>query len=519
MNTPNAARLPRPSHSPLHVSAPASRDTFGRSLATTVAGALLTAFIAAPALAATKAPRPPLPESDIRAVLASVEANRAVAGETALAIWGHAEVGYQERQSSALLQKVLTDAGFTVTAGVAGIPTAFVAEFKQGAGGTTVGLLGEFDALPGFSQAATPVRTPLKGRISGHACGHHLFGAGSASAAIAIAQWLKTSRTAGTVRFYGTPAEEGGAGKVYMARAGLFKDVDVVIHWHPGDANNATQDLSLANKSAKFRFRGTPSHAAGAPDRGRSALDGVEAMNYMVNLMREHVPSDSRIHYVITNGGAAPNVVPEFSEVYYYVRHQDPRIMLGLFDRVVKAAEAGAMGTGTTMDYEVIHGVYSLLPNDTLGAVADSAMRRVGGVQYTAEERAFADSILPTLGTAAKPPGTEQVIQPYGTEREGYGSTDVGDISWLVPTVGIRTATWVPGTPAHSWQAVAAGGTSIGLKGMEVAAKTLALTGVALFKDPKLVAAAREEFEKARGPGFEYVSIVGDRAPPLNYRN
>jgi len=177
------------------------------------------------------------------------------------------------------------------------------------------------------------------------------------------------------------------------------------------------------------------------------------------------------------------------------------------------------MGTGTTMDYEVIHGVYSLLPNDTLGAVADSAMRRVGGVQYTAEERAFADSIIATLGTAAKAPGTEQVVQPYGYERAGYGSTDVGDISWLVPTVGIRTATWVPGTPAHSWQAVAAGGTSIGLKGMEVAAKTLALTGLALFKDPKLVAAARAEFDKLRGPNFEYVSIVGDRAPPLNYRN
>ena len=519
MNTPHLARALRHPHSPRKAFGPVAGLTVGRALATAVASALLLAFTAAPALGASKAPRSPLPDSDTKAVLASVEAHRAVAAETALAIWGFAEVGYQERQSSALLQKVLADGGFTVTAGVAGIPTAFTAEYKQGTGGSTLGLLGEFDALPGFSQAANPVRTPLKGRLSGHACGHHLFGAGSASAAIAMAQWLKTSGTAGTVRFYGTPAEEGGAGKVYMARAGLFKDVDVVIHWHPGDTNNATQDLSLANKSAKFRFHGTPSHAAGAPERGRSALDGVESMNYMVNLMREHVPSDSRIHYIITNGGAAPNVVPEFSEVYYYVRHNDPRVMLGLFDRVVKTAEAGAMGTGTTMDYEVIHGVYSLLPNDTLGAVADTAMRRVGGVQYTAEERTFADGIIATLGTAAKAPGTEQVVQPYGFEREGHGSTDVGDISWLVPTVGIRTATWVPGTPAHSWQAVAAGGTSIGLKGMEVAAKTLALTGVALFKDPKLVAAARAEFDKRRGPNFEYVSIVGDRAPPLNYRN
>jgi aminobenzoyl-glutamate utilization protein B len=242
-------------------------------------------------------------------------------------------------------------------------------------------------------------------------------------------------------------------------------------------------------------------------------------MNYMVNLMREHMPSDARIHYIITNGGAAPNVVPEFAEVYYYVRHGDPRVMQSLFDRVAKAAEAAALGTGTKMDFEVIHGVYSLLPNDTLGSVADSMLRRVGGVKYSAEDRAFADKLSQSLGTAAKPAGTEMLIQPYGTERSGYGSTDVGDISWLVPTVGIRTATWVPGTPAHSWQAVAAGGTQIGTKGMEVAAKTLALTAAALFRDPKLIANARAEFERRRGPGFEYVSIVGDRKPPLDYRN
>ena len=487
-----------------------------------IAAALLAAasLASTPSFAGGKpsAPSTSLPEADIRRVLADVEAHRAIDADTALAIWGYAEVGYQEKQSSALLQKVLTDAGFTVTAGVADIPTAFVAEYRNGEGGPTLGVLGEFDALPGVSQAASPVRIPLKGRISGHACGHHLFGTGSASAAIAIAHWLKASNTPGTVRLYGTPAEEGGAGKVYMARAGLFKDVDVVLHWHPADSNNATQDTSLSNKSAKFRFHGIPSHASGSPHLGRSALDGVEAMDYMVNLMREHVPSDARIHYVITNGGAAPNVVPEFAEVYYYVRHPDPRVMLGLFDRVVKAAEAGALGTGTTMDYEVIHGTYSLLQNETLGAVADAMMRRVGGVHYTADERAFADTLAKSLA-APKPPGAEQVVEPYGTQREGYGSTDVGDISWLVPTVGIRTATWVPGTAAHSWQAVAAGGMGIGLKGMEVAAKTLALTGVAVFRDPKLLAAARAEFERRRGPDFQYQPLVGDRAPPLDYRN
>ena len=495
-------------------------NTFPRTF---LASALLGACtLLSPALVAA-APKPAvpavtLPEADIRKLLGEVEANRQATADTALAIWNHAEVGYQERQSSALLQQQLAAAGFKITAGVAAIPTAFVAEFTQGTGGTVIGLLGEFDALPGVSQAAAPVRTPLKGRLSGHACGHHLFGAGSASAAIAIARWLEATGRSGTVCFYGTPAEEGGAGKVYLARAGLFKDVDVVLHWHPADANNATQDTSLSNKSAKFRFRGIPSHAAGSPHLGRSALDGVEAMNFMVNMMREHVPSDSRIHYVITSGGAAPNVVPEYAEVYYYVRHGDPRVMLGLFDRVVKAGEAGALGTGTTMEYEVIHGTYSLLPNETLGAVADRMLRRVGGVQYDAAERAFAETLAKSLSTP-KPAGTEQVIQPYGTQREGYGSTDVGDISWLVPTVGIRTATWVPGTAAHSWQAVAAGGTGIGLKGMEVAAKTLALLGASLYRNPELVAAARAEFEQRRGAGFEYQPLLGDRAPPLDYRN
>ncbi len=482
---------------------------------------LATALLLGASLASAATPPAaplPLPESEIRQLLAQVEAHRAADRDTALAIWNFAEVGFQEQQSSALLQQRLAAAGFTITAGVAGMPTAFIAEYTQGTGGRIIGLLGEFDALPGFSQAAVPERTPLKSRLSGHACGHHLFGTASASAAIAIAQWLHSSARAGTVRFYGTPAEEGGAGKVYMARAGLFKDLDVVLHWHPGDTNTATQNKSLANKSAKFRFHGVASHAAVAPERGRSALDGVEAMDYMVNLMREHMPADARIHYVITNGGAAPNVVPEFAEVYYYVRHEDPRIMLALFDRVVKAAAAGALGTGTTMDYEVIHGVYSLLPNDALGAVADTLLRRVGGVYYNAAERAFADRLATSL-TKVPPAGTEQVVQPYGTERDGYGSTDVGDISWLVPTVGIRTATWVPGTAPHSWQAVAAGGTSIGLKGMEVAAKTLALTGAALLRNPHLIDLARAEFDRRRGPDFHYEPVIGNRAPPIDYRN
>ena len=444
-----------------------------------------------------------------------IESRRAADRAAALDLWNWAEVGYQEEQSSARLQKELREAGFRITAGVADMPTAFVAEF--GSGQPVIAILAEMDALPGVSQAAVPDRSPLKGRISGHACGHHLFGAGSTSAAIAVKHWLQTQRRSGTIRLYGTPAEEGGAGKAYMVRAGLFNDVDVALHWHAGDQNIVTNEPTLSNKSAKFRFTGIAAHAAGAPERGRSALDGVEAMNFMANLMREHVPQDARIHYIITRGGDAPNVVPESAEVFYYVRHRNPLVMSEMFDRIVKTSEAAAIGTGTSVTHEVIHGAYSLLPNDTLASVVDDHLRKVGGVTYDANEQTFAEKLYTTLDKAALPLGSEREIQAPNS-RGGYGSTDVGDVSWTVPTIGFRTATWVPGTPAHSWQAVAAGGMSIGLKGMENATKVLTLTAVRLMQDAELIRSARAEFEQRRGADFKYVSVVGDRKPPLDYR-
>ena len=297
--------------------------------------------------------------------------------ELARSMWEWAEVGYQEVKSSELLQKELTGAGFKVEAGVAGIPTAFVA--TAGSGKPVIGILAEYDALPGINQDAVPVRDPIEGKQSGHACGHHLFGTASTSAGIAIANWLKTSGKSGTIRVYGTPAEEGGSGKVYMVRAGLFNDVDVVMHWHPSDVNFAGVDKSLANKTAKFRFHGLSAHASGAPDRGRSALDGLEAMNNMANMMREHIPSDARMHYVITSGGSAPNVVPDFAESYYYVRHIDPPTVVEIFDRLTKTAEGAALGTGTTMDYEIIGGVYNLLANETLSRAMYEQLNKVGG--------------------------------------------------------------------------------------------------------------------------------------------
>lgn len=449
------------------------------------------------------------------ALLKLVEARRANDRAVALQLWNWAEVGYQEEQSSARLQKELRDAGFSVRAGVAGMPTAFVAEY--GSGKPVIAILAEMDALPGVSQAATPERSPLRGRISGHACGHHLFGTGSTSAGIAVKNWLIANRRGGTIRVYGTPAEEGGAGKSYMVREGLFNDVDVALHWHAGDRNAVTNEPTLANKSAKFRFSGVAAHAAAAPERGRSALDGVEAMNFMANLMREHIPEDARMHYIITRGGDAPNVVPEFAEVFYYVRHRNPMVMAEIFDRLVATSEAAALGTGTTVKHEVIHGAYSLLPNDVLATTVDTNLRRVGGVTYDSAEQAFAEKLFTTLGKTDVALGSEREVQPIG-RRLGMGSTDVGDVSWVVPTIGFRTATWVPGTPAHSWQAVAAGGMTIGLKGMENASKILALTAVDLLTQPELIARARAEFEQRRGAEFNYRSAVGDRAPPLDYR-
>jgi aminobenzoyl-glutamate utilization protein B len=381
-----------------------------------------------------------------------------------------------------------------------------------------IGILAEYDALPGITQDATPLRAPLSGKLSGHACGHHLFGTASVSAAIALSDWLKQSGTPGTIRLFGTPAEEGGAGKVYMVREGLFRDVSAVLHWHPSDVNSAGLDKSLATKTAKFWFHGVSAHASGAPERGRSALDAVEAMDYMVNMMREHVPSDARLHYVITSGGSAPNVVPDFAESYHYVRHPDTRIVEEIFDRMVKAAEGAALGTGTTMDYEVIGGVHSILPNETLARVMYAKLSEVSGINYTPEEQAFAKQLYSTLDRPNMLLGSERTVQAFDFERPGIGSTDVADVSWNVPTVGLRVATWVPGTSAHSWQAVAAGGMSIGYKGMQNASQVLALMGEELFTHPELIAKARAEFEQRRGPDFHYKPMLGDRAPPLDYR-
>ena len=436
--------------------------------------------------------------------------------DVAIKIWEFAELGYQEIKSSNKLAKSLENEGFKIEKGVAGIPTAFIAEFNNG--GPVIGILGEFDALPGLAQTNSPFKEVIDNSTgAGHACGHHLFGAASAWAAVAVKEWLVKNNIKGTIRFYGTPAEEGGSGKVYMVREGLFNDVDVVLHWHPDDNNSANSRTSNANKSARFTFNGISAHAAGSPEQGRSALDGVEAMNHMVNMMREHIPQESRIHYVITKGGLAPNVVPDIAEVYYYVRHPKMTVVDELFMRVVNAASGAAMGTDTNMSYEIMHGNFSLLPNDTIQKIVHKNLESFGGITYDENENEYANEIYKTFIKPDNKIGSQENIRPFRTSH-GYGSTDVGDVSWNVPTAGLRTATWVPGTASHSWQAVASGGTSIGLKGAELAAKVLAKSAVEIFSDQSIIDQAKNEQKLRVGEDFNYKPLLGDRKPPLDYR-
>jgi aminobenzoyl-glutamate utilization protein B len=483
------------------------------------AATLMGGFAIALFLPAAAQKKPVAPANDPLKTLAinDIQSKYEEYKKTALQIWDYAEVGYKEVKSTALLQKALQDNGFTIEAGVAGIPTAFVATY--GSGKPVIGILAEYDALPGLAQQAVPEKSVIDGKNAGHGCGHHLFGTASVAAGIEIKKLIEQKKFSGTVKVYGCPAEEGGSGKVYMVRAGLFNDVDAVIHWHPDAENSITMMSALANKSAKFRFHGLSAHAAAAPDRGRSALDGVEALDYMVNMMREHVPQETRIHYVITSGGKAPNVVPDYAEVYYYVRHPKREDVVNIFDRVAKAAEGAAMGTGTTVDYEIIGGTHDLLLNQTLGDAMQKNLEKVGGVNYTAEEIAFAKKLQTSFTYKVPAVETAATVKPMSrTEDSGGGSTDVGDVSYAVPTVGLRAATWVPGTPAHSWQAVACGGTEIGTKGMMVAAKTMALTAIDLFTTPVLIEKAKAEFIKNKGD-YQYKALLGDRKPALNYRD
>ena len=428
-------------------------------------------------------------------------------------IWGFAELGYHENKSSTLLQDQLKAAGFSVQAGVADEPTGFIASY--GSGKPVIAILGEFDALPGLSQQAVATREAVVSGAPGHGCGHNLLGAGAALAAVATKEFMQEKHLAGTLRYYGTPAEEGGSGKVYMVRAGLFKDVDVVLHWHPADRNAVANGGALAVTSGKFTFHGVAAHAAMAPDRGRSALDAVMLMGNGIEFMREHVPSSTRIHYIITQGGVAPNVVPDLAQLDLMARSPQNQTLDEIWGRINKVAQGAALMTETTLDVKIISSDANIIPNDTLAAVAQMNLEAVGGYIMTPAEREFALNLQKTL-----PPGgagdlkLAEVIQPLRVydPNQPSASTDVGDVSWNVPTIGFGAATFVPGVAAHTWQAAASAGTSIGQDGMIIASKALALTAVDLFESPDLVSKAQAEFHRQMA-GKTYESPI-----PMNQK-
>ena len=466
-------------------------------------------------LAALILPAPALAQKDAAVKSASTHAD--TNWPVALKIWEFAEPGYQEKQSADALATVAEKAGLKVTRGVAKIPTAFTAEF--GSGKPVIGILGEFDALPELSQDAVPFRQPRKGGNGyGHACGHHLFGTASLAATIAIAEQIKAGTLKGTVRFYMCPAEEGGAAKVFMARAGLFQDCDTVLHWHPGARNSAGDASCLARIAVKFRFHGTAAHAAGSPEKGRSALDALVLTMHGVELLREHTPDGTRLHHTVTSGGGAANVVPEFAEGFFYVRHPKADVVQKLYPRVLKCAQGAALATETKLEVAYLGGTMEILPNDTLAQVAKKNLTALNDLKYDDAETKFAVRLRETFPDKAPP--LDDIAQVFDVSgKSSGGSTDVGDVSWTVPVVGFTTACWVPGTPGHSWQAVACGGTTFGKKGMNLAARTLAATAFDLFTDEKLRAAAKTEHTK-RLDGRKYAAMLEkDQPPPLDYRD
>ncbi|MGC4191290.1 MAG: amidohydrolase [Thermomicrobiales bacterium] len=424
-------------------------------------------------------------------------------------IWEHPELALRESKSAKLQADDLAADGFTITMGIADLPTAFVAEYTHGSGGLTFGFLGEYDALPGLSQERCPTQTPIVANGPGHGCGHNLLGTGSLAAASVIKAWLIATDTPGTVRYYGCPAEETVEGKNFMARAGCFDDLDFALCWHPGQANAASGNTNLASDNLKFRFRGRTAHAAGNPETGRSALDAVELMNVGVNFLREHTIDAARIHYVITNGGGAPNVVPDDCEVWYYVRSPERYQVNELTDRIRKIAEGAALMTETTVTEEFISGIYNLLPNTTLVNHMTEVLHEIGPITFTDEEKAFAREIASAypeaqrLGTIRKehlPDNllnagmTGEIYPPFGPDEVRQGGTDVADVSWNTPTVQLRTACFPLGVPGHSWANTATAGMSIGHKGMLHAAKAMAIMAADLVLNPDLLEAAKAEF-------------------------
>lgn len=460
----------------------------------------------------------------------TIEAQREQLIETTREIWGTPELGLHEEESAATLIEVLEDAGFEVETGVGDMPTAFVAEYGEGE--PTIGILGEYDALPGLSQKVSAEQDPVEEGAPGHGCGHNLFGTAAAWGAIGAKRAIDEGEVEGTIRCYGCPAEETLVGKVFMARDGAFDDLDAAITWHPSDLSREQRGSSLALDSMQFKFEGTAAHAGGSPESGRSALDAVELLNAGVERMREHVPEKARIHYSITNGGGAPNVVPPEAEVWYFVRAPDRDEVDRLTDWVTDIADAAAQMTQTEMDRRYITGCYDFLPNHEVADVLKENLEAVGPIDYDEDDRAFAAELQETYDDERIEEKLEDFEEEVAAEIEGHalygepvpatdedevggGSTDVGDVSWVAPTAQFRAATWPVGTPGHSWQAVAADG-DFAAKGAVVAAKTLGGAAVDLLGDEETLERAREEFEDATAEGGYDCPLPEHTEPPFD---
>ena len=448
-------------------------------------------------------------------------------------VWEYAEIGFKEFQSAKALTDVLKAEGFAVEEGVAGIPTAFVASWGEGK--PIIGLLGEYDALPALKHAAgDPVESSEIVSENGHGCGHNLLGAGALGAAVAVKDYMQSHGLKGTIRYYGCPGEEFGSGKMFMARAGLFDDLDAAFTWHGGAYNAITADHSLANLCAYFKFKGRTSHAAGSPHLGRSALDACELMNVGCNYLREHILPDERIHYAYTDvGGSAPNVVQDHACVFYYVR--SPRLyqVLDLYERVKDVARGAALMTGTQLEIVLNDGLCDYVPNDTLSKLLYESFCEAGGPKFSEEEKALAAEFAKTFDPAAVADKARTLAAHFGPEvAEKYkdqilvedifpyhasdmissGSTDVGDVSYCAPTAQMNVSTWALCTTGHTWQVTAQSGSDIGRTGTVKAAEVLALASIKAMQNPELLEKAKEEWKKATGG--KYVCPVTDDVQP-----
>jgi aminobenzoyl-glutamate utilization protein B len=443
-------------------------------------------------------------------------------------IWANPELALAEFKACKLQSEDLAADGFTITTNIGDMPTAFMAEYTHGEGGPIIGFLGEYDALPQLSQERSPDQQPIVHDGPGHGCGHNLLGTAALASASVLKAWLQATDTAATVRYYGCPAEETCEGKVFMARAGAFDDLDVCFTWHPSSENSVSASSSLAVNNIRFKFRGRTAHAAANPETGRSALDAVELMNIGVNYMREHVAEKVRMHYVITNGGGAPNVVPDEAEVWYFLRAPERYQVEEITERVRKIAQGAAMMTETTLHENFVAGAYNLLPNMSMVRVMEEVMESLGELEFDDEEIAFGKRILEQYPEELRRSVLERAELPADAIEAGLwsgfrthrnagepmaGSTDVGDVSWITPTGWIGTTCFALGAPGHSWAHTATSGVSIGHKGMIHAAKGMAISAARYILDPSLIKEARDEFAEAT-KGRPYKSPIPPHVMP-----